>query len=299
LQGEELSAFEARLNSDPALAEEVALQKMTNLVVIGAGYDALRETMKRDIQKRDAVRATWNKVAIGGSILLMVGAAYYFFKPKNEQALAPSKTIEKVSVASSQQTETATNEMAPVSQVEAKVDKKEQVAKKLEGTNRVSTSLMPSPAPVPEVKEASAHSQAVLSQEASTVLPKKEVEKVILPNSTKAVAVPDKAIQEVAHVEKKEEAPQVVEDKAKMNRFTVHASYGETWKIPVHDDQNYVLSIYNSAGQLVFKNSSLDRHITEWDGTWMNGGLVDPGVYVYIIEHANGTKENGQITMIK
>ncbi|HSY60648.1 MAG TPA: hypothetical protein VK796_02180, partial [Cytophaga sp.] len=48
LEGEALRTFENQLQSDPAFAEEVSFQKLTNEVVVGASYDNLRSQMTND-----------------------------------------------------------------------------------------------------------------------------------------------------------------------------------------------------------------------------------------------------------
>ena len=42
LEGDALHAFEQRMREDASFAEEVALQKITNAVVIGASYQTLK-----------------------------------------------------------------------------------------------------------------------------------------------------------------------------------------------------------------------------------------------------------------
>ena len=39
--------------------------------------------------------------------------------------------------------------------------------------------------------------------------------------------------------------------------------------------------------------------MTEWNGIGGQGEYMDAGLYIYIIEYSNGTKENGQVTIIR
>ncbi len=73
---------------------------------------------------------------------------------------------------------------------------------------------------------------------------------------------------------------------------------GETWAFNGNDRNSYYLSIYNQAGQLVFKSGLLSG-IYEWSGISNSGSMVETGFYVYIAEYTNGKKENGQITVIR
>ncbi len=73
---------------------------------------------------------------------------------------------------------------------------------------------------------------------------------------------------------------------------------GETWAFNGNDRNSYYLSIYNQAGQLIFKSSLLSG-IYEWSGISNAGSMVETGFYVYVVEYTNGKKENGQITVIR
>lgn len=73
---------------------------------------------------------------------------------------------------------------------------------------------------------------------------------------------------------------------------------GETWTFSGNDRNSYYLSIYNQAGQLIFKSSLLSGAY-EWSGINNAGSTVETGFYVYVVEYTNGKKENGQITVIR
>ncbi|MCR6637592.1 MAG: gliding motility-associated C-terminal domain-containing protein [Sporocytophaga sp.] len=73
---------------------------------------------------------------------------------------------------------------------------------------------------------------------------------------------------------------------------------GETWAFNGNDRNSYYLSIYNQAGQMVFKSGLLSG-VYEWSGISNSGSTVETGFYVYVAEYTNGKKENGQITVIR
>lgn len=85
----------------------------------------------------------------------------------------------------------------------------------------------------------------------------------------------------------------------KKQSFSFSPELGETLKISVSSEEAGTLSIYNRAGLLIFKTKTGQSEIAEWNGTDMTGNLAVAGLYVYIVEYANGGKENGQITVLR
>jgi hypothetical protein len=73
---------------------------------------------------------------------------------------------------------------------------------------------------------------------------------------------------------------------------------GETWKIEGVANQEYTLTILNIAGNQVYKTPHMHGEF-EWNGFNQNGSLLDAGLYIYVLEYTNGTKENGQVTIIR
>jgi hypothetical protein len=91
LEGETLRAFEEQLKSDPAFAEEVSFQQLTNEVVIGASYDSLRSQMTKDIEQIDtsAKIKTWSLYTVAAFILLTGGISIYRYTHNESK---PAKT---------------------------------------------------------------------------------------------------------------------------------------------------------------------------------------------------------------
>ncbi len=85
----------------------------------------------------------------------------------------------------------------------------------------------------------------------------------------------------------------------KKQSFSFSPELGETLKISVSSEEAGILSIYNRAGLLIFKTKTGQGEAAEWNGTDMTGNLAVAGLYVYIVEYANGAKENGQITVLR
>ena len=84
LEGEALRKFQQQLLTEPAFAEEVSFQQLTNEVVIGASYDDLRSKMTNDIEKIDASNKTktWSLYTVAAFILITGAAGIYFYTHK-------------------------------------------------------------------------------------------------------------------------------------------------------------------------------------------------------------------------
>ena len=65
------------------------------------------------------------------------------------------------------------------------------------------------------------------------------------------------------------------------NAFTPDQDLNTKFQVGAYNISEYEIYIYNRAGLLVFKSSSLDD---SWDGTY-NGELCPPASYVYIINY--------------
>ncbi|MBC7389611.1 MAG: gliding motility-associated C-terminal domain-containing protein [Opitutaceae bacterium] len=91
----------------------------------------------------------------------------------------------------------------------------------------------------------------------------------------------------------------IPEKDCKQNKFIFNPEIGEVWKIPVEENLNYSLYIYNSSKEIVFQLNSTGKENFEWQGTSTSGKVLDAGLYAYIIELNNGVKEFGQVTIIR
>ncbi len=73
---------------------------------------------------------------------------------------------------------------------------------------------------------------------------------------------------------------------------------GEVWKYTGSDHISYTLTIVNMAGQQVYRTSQI-QGVFEWQGLSQKGEYLDAGLYIYVAEYTDGTKENGQVTIAK
>lgn len=307
LGGEELSSFEAKMKSETDFAQEIELQKLTNSVIAGAAYDKLRAQMKADIRaldaKKMASKSIWRRVIAGSSIAICAGFGYYFYT-------SSENVLEKVQATDSQ-SDISVSEASEVTPKIAISEKK--VEEKIERATLPRTSSKRELKVEQEAKQIESPLVAQ-SLESEAVKPAEmPITHSKVPTQREPEIISHKAIQESSHihalsqkeekhVKKESVKPEEVEMQEKHSTqtvHTVHSSSGETWKIPVEQGKEYTVQVFNSAGVQVFKHSSQNSHLTEWDGTASNGALLEAGIYVYIIEYVNGTKETGQITIVK
>lgn len=73
---------------------------------------------------------------------------------------------------------------------------------------------------------------------------------------------------------------------------------GEVWKYTGSEHISYTLTIVNMAGQQVYRTPQM-QGVFEWQGFSQKGEYLDAGLYIYVAEYTDGTKENGQVTIAK
>ena len=73
---------------------------------------------------------------------------------------------------------------------------------------------------------------------------------------------------------------------------------GEVWKFTGTAGLSYTLTIVNIAGQQVFRTAQLEGTF-EWQGYSQKGEYLDAGLYIYVAEYSDGSKENGQVTIAR
>lgn len=90
----------------------------------------------------------------------------------------------------------------------------------------------------------------------------------------------------------------VDEKLCRRDAISISISYDEKWIFDEDDGEKYFISIYNEAGKLIYKSSYMTGHF-EWPGANYPSAELQTGVFIYIIDYANGNKETGQITIIQ
>ncbi len=134
LSVEEKAAFEAEMQKDATLFEEVEMQKMVNTVVLNAGYQDLKTEMSSDIQKLDK-KAQVNKwkrgTALGIVGLMLISGGLWLAQPEEENGFQSKNT--KVTVTDSSETsfsEVAKEEPLSVKEVATPNKKENNTAEK-------------------------------------------------------------------------------------------------------------------------------------------------------------------------
>ncbi len=76
-------------------------------------------------------------------------------------------------------------------------------------------------------------------------------------------------------------------------------AYGETIDIPLKNGANGIIVIKSKGGEIMVQESVNNAPFFTWDGRASSGGYVPMGVYLYTISYADGSKENGFITVLR
>lgn len=154
LEGEALRSFEHQLQSDPAFAEEVSFQQLTNEVVTGASYNDLRAQMTKDIDKIDALDTTkrWSLYTAAVFILITgTVSLYYYTKTSAAKQTDTKKSIPAVQspVSSSQSGDTYSTEDSKTSSSQNNVHSTIPEVKN-SVPNKIDTQVAVVPAPQPQ-----------------------------------------------------------------------------------------------------------------------------------------------------
>lgn len=98
LNSEELAAFEKRMHEEASFEAEVEHQKMVNLVITGAEFQNLRETMTKDIARFDSGKSPSAKWWItGGIALLTIAGAGLVKLSEKKSPQAETRTVKTTS----------------------------------------------------------------------------------------------------------------------------------------------------------------------------------------------------------
>ena len=80
--------------------------------------------------------------------------------------------------------------------------------------------------------------------------------------------------------------------------YIIAPDKGEVWKYQGLHNEYFTVSILTQSGRQVFQQNN-NIGLVEWNGISQQGENIEPGLYIYIVEYTNGTKDNGQITIVK
>jgi hypothetical protein len=91
---------------------------------------------------------------------------------------------------------------------------------------------------------------------------------------------------------------EVSESSCRKTNYVFAPDKGEVWKINGLDDTPFHISILNISGKTVYTSENIEGTF-EWSGFSQQGGYLDAGLYIYILETNSGEKENGQVTIVR
>ena len=84
----------------------------------------------------------------------------------------------------------------------------------------------------------------------------------------------------------------------KSGSFSFNPYYGELWKFPAGDYQNFKVRITNKEGTEIYRMDVKGGSPAEWNGTSSEGGPLPSGTYFYMIEYPDGKTDQGYISII-
>jgi hypothetical protein len=80
--------------------------------------------------------------------------------------------------------------------------------------------------------------------------------------------------------------------------FSFNPYYGELWKFPAGDYQNFKVRITNKEGTEIYRMEVKGGSPAEWNGTSSEGSALPSGTYFYVIEFPDGKTNQGYISII-
>lgn len=81
--------------------------------------------------------------------------------------------------------------------------------------------------------------------------------------------------------------------------YSFQPDQGEVLEFPIEHSRSYSIFILNKQGVGVYTYRSSEGTAPVWNGADQHGKPLEAGLYIYLIEYANGEKEKGQITLLR
>ncbi|MBX9853226.1 MAG: gliding motility-associated C-terminal domain-containing protein [Cytophagaceae bacterium] len=81
--------------------------------------------------------------------------------------------------------------------------------------------------------------------------------------------------------------------------YSFNPYYGETWKFPAGDYQDYKVRITNKEGMQVYYMEVRGGSPAEWNGASSNGVGLPTGTYLYTIEFPDGKTNQGSVSIMQ
>lgn len=265
LSEQENNAFEQSMAEDSSLREDVFDRKVVNEIIIEKRFFDIIGRLR---VPSNATRTLLSKsvkrfVGIGAAVAVILFTPYYFSK-RSEQTVENTSTPE-------QKPQTA-EAITPIVQQEV-------------------------PAPDVLLQEQTQEPIEVIQ-----ATPNEEpiVEEVVVAKTNSTVEKPV-----VASKKKKKAKSYILEipiddPSAKgrqANSYVFNPNKGQSWKIPMHNQNAATVTIFNKEGNEVFTADILQGKNSSWNGISNEGIKQKAGKYAYLLDYGNGKIEHGHITI--
>lgn len=89
----------------------------------------------------------------------------------------------------------------------------------------------------------------------------------------------------------------VSEEDCRSNEYAFNPKYGEKWIIPLDNETEGRLEIYNRSGSLVYSTQIVNGYPDSWDGTG-SGDVLPMGNYSYVLT-TTSKKATGHVTIVR
>ena len=80
--------------------------------------------------------------------------------------------------------------------------------------------------------------------------------------------------------------------------FSFNPDYNEKWVLKYEQGASGTFTIFDKGGKEIYGNT-FGAGNEEWNGTDKNGGMVQMGIYIAIIDYSDGRKEKVELTIVR
>lgn len=289
LSSEEKAALEAQMEADSSLAELVQHQKVSNELILGERLHNVKALMDQDFAA-GKVKGGTNGLKWWTGGLVLAGAVVLFLLVQPSTTSLVSVNEKKVPV-ENKKYDNDRKPTPPETQASDQVAGEKKVIKNPVKKEKPSAESKEEPLiPADEEREEEVSGKDDIIEEIKIAENKIEIPEPVIPQ--------EKTVTETKAPEHKPEKPEVAKaENVRIRKGEDHGfkpEFGEVFQLTVPEGKEAEIRIMNRAGNIVFSRKAESEQFI-WDGRTLQGGIAQAGLYIYILEFANGEKESGQI----
>lgn len=288
LSFEEKSALEAQMEADSSLAELVQHQKVSNELILGERLHNVKALMDQDFAA-GKVKGGANGLRWWAGGFAFAGAVVLFLLAQSSRTSVVS--VDKETRPLEKKNYTKEHQPTPLeTQTSDEVAKEKEAVENRVSKERPSAENKEVPViPLDMGREKEALAKEDIKEEVETTEKDIEILKPEIPQK--------RPVTETKAPEHKEEKAEVSENARirKGEDYGFKPEFGEVFQLTMPEGKEADIRIMNRAGSLVFTQKVEADQTLMWDGRSLQGGISPAGLYIYILEFANGEKESGQI----